>query len=275
MEAASGLTSLVALGKVATVFALRSLEDRTPLYIAVERRYRCALLLGEWDHALSDCLRLMAMKDARGTLPAKLYHEKAWIMLQKAKPREGRGGNEEKNGMIPAANVSEFLKVCAEMAESFRESMDPQAATLLARTRLIVPDGLTAHERIQLLREAKRAYDADPENGGCCEVYGAAMYRVGEFQNAVDLLRKAVLKSDGLSNNWQQCFLAMAYHRQGSEKQAHDWLARAVRSMEKEVNPNWELQVQWHYLRREAEATLGWRVPPEGPQAPADPATPR
>jgi hypothetical protein len=56
----------------------------------------------------------------------------------------------------------------------------------------------------------------------------------------------------------------MAYHRQGHEKEAPDWLTGAVRNMEKEPNLGRKVRAQWHRLRREAEATLGWRVlPPE------------
>jgi hypothetical protein len=78
-------------------------------------------------------------------------------------------------------------------------------------------------------------------------------------------LKLAVGKQgEGGGRVWQQAFLAMAHHRLRDEKEARKWLTLAVRQIEKEreKEPGWETRVELHYLRAEAETTLGWRVPP-------------
>src|SRR5262249_2617328 len=56
----------------------------------------------------------------------------------------------------------------------------------------------------------------------------------------------------------------LAHRRLGNRKEARAWLTRAVRQIEGRSageRPAWYQRAGWHYLRQEAEATLGWRVP--------------
>jgi tetratricopeptide (TPR) repeat protein len=169
----------------------------------------------------------------------------------------------------------------------------------LARTRLLVPDGLgeDGAERLEAL--GSLAVDRDPDSTDHLETYGAALYRAGKYREAAEQLQAAVDNSDGQGSVWVQCFLAMTYYQLRDEKEeplfsvgaaagplawahlhrtheqsARDWLTKAVRQIENKENPDWkssngsdrkpdwESRVQWFYLRREAEATLRWSVPP-------------
>ena len=89
-----------------------------------------------------------------------------------------------------------------------------------------------------------------------------ALYRAGQFAESVKELDLAVKKTGRVGNGWEQMFLAMAHHRLGQDKEARDWLTKAVRQIEASEKENaygFEQRVEWHYLRQEAETTLGWR----------------
>jgi tetratricopeptide (TPR) repeat protein len=209
-----------------------------------------------------------------------LWHRRAWGRLHQVRREFLLTASESATAVQPFAfapwssvlplrprgtDTEEFRRVCDEMAKRFPEPKDAETAYYLARTRLLVGDGLDATRRARLKELAKSAVDREPDNDAYRETYGAALYRAGKFQQAVEQLKLAVGKQgEGGGSVWQQVFLAMAHHRLRDEKEARKWLTQAVRQIEKkrEKEPGWEMLIQWHYLRAEAETTLGWRVPP-------------
>jgi WD40 repeat protein/serine/threonine protein kinase len=278
-EALSGTSSPLPVGAAATLLALRQREGRVEVADLLERHHRACL--GAWrsDQAEADFRRLRA---AQGDTPA-VWHRRAWGMLHRARRQEILLAAAESAAAAPPcgfgpwsaviplwprrADTRAFRRVCDEMAERFAEPKDAATADWLAWTRLLVGDGLDAAQKDRLEKLAKFAVDSAPDDRSFPEAYGAALYRAGKFPQAVQHLK--VKKEDNGGSVWQQMFLAMAHHRLGNDQEARDWLTKAARQIEKNSKERhgWEDEVVWHYLREEAETTLGWRVPPEaGPR---------
>jgi len=276
-EAVSGLTSPQPLGAVATLAALQQREGRTPLEDIHHRHYRACLELDDWSGAEADFERLRAMNADT----AKVWHQRAWAMLAQARQQQvfgvaslipGQGGSALRLvlGLSPLSQVdtAAFRHVYDEMAARFPAPTDAATADILAYTRLLVADGLTEADTARLEQLAKTALDSKPDSEAYLETYGAALYRAGQVLDRVGKkpadakFREAVEQLDGKGGSvWQQCFLAMAHHRLGHVEEARAWLTKAVRQIEAAKNSGWEERVQWHFLRQEAETTLGWRVP--------------
>jgi WD40 repeat protein/serine/threonine protein kinase len=86
-------------------------------------------------------------------------------------------------------------------------------AALIASTACLVADsGNDADYPVGL---AARAMAVKPTSATYREIYGAALYRAGKYQLAVAQLQRAVWFTGRGGNNWQNLFLALAYHRLG------------------------------------------------------------
>jgi hypothetical protein len=246
------------LAGLTMVAALRICEDRVPLGEILQRRYRAAIMTADWNRAEQDIGEALAMSDeGKKAIGSRLYRDWALLLLQKARVRK-----EFKSGTQDQCDTDDFAgyeMVCKEIARRFPEPSTGTEACALARVRTLIPVALTNTEKTDLSRIAKMAFEASPGDPDCCEVYGAALYRCGAYREAVTALRNAVSRSDGLANYWQQCFLAMAYHRLGLDKEAQLWLDRAGKSKEVEQDEVWQSSVQRHFLRWEAAATLKGR----------------
>jgi hypothetical protein len=169
------------------------------------------------------------------------------------------------------ADTSAFHRVCAAMAERFADPKDATTADHLARTRLLIADGLTEADTARLEKLGKRGRDSKPDNAARLETYGAALYRSGQvlheagqapaaaakYREALKQLEAAVKNNGKEGSVWQQCFLAMTHQRLGHASEARVWLDKAVGQIKHAKNPDWESRVEWHYLRQEAERTLG------------------
>jgi tetratricopeptide (TPR) repeat protein len=275
VEAANLLTSPTALDCAANFLALPSGEGRTSLADILARRQRARLELDDLDSAEEDFRLLRAMNEDTLTT----WHRHAWGQLAKA--RQSRMlqvvtevvGLGSATGSAPLAvtvtlwprgtpNLVGFRKACEDMDRRFQDSKDAGAVHSIAWTRLLIGEALTYEEKHRLLELAKYASDAKPDSSAYRESYGAALFRAGKFQEAIDKLKISAEKSANAKTVSHQYFLAMAHHRLGHDEEARAWLTKAVRQIEAEKNPTWESRVVSYYLRLEAEATLAWRVPP-------------
>jgi tetratricopeptide (TPR) repeat protein len=112
---------------------------------------------------------------------------------------------------------------------------------------------------------ATRAVRSNPESASCWQALGAANYRLGNYQIAVENLEKSIdLQKDG-GDPWQWFFLAMAHGRLGHSDAARQWFDRGVRWMQERRNRDEIPRRLW----AEAAALLGIAYPP-----PLKPVTP-
>jgi serine/threonine protein kinase len=98
---------------------------------------------------------------------------------------------------------------------------------------------------------ARKAVETDPANGGFCNTLGVALYRVGEWAEAREVLTKSMaLRGGGDPYDWY--FLAMAHRQLGDQNEARVWYDKALAWGQKN-RENEELR----RFRIEAAALLG------------------
>jgi hypothetical protein len=282
-EAAWGLTSPQPLGAAVTLAALHQREGRTPLDDLLQRHTRACLELDDWAGAEADFERLRSMSADT----ADVWQKRAWAMLARARQQQilgmaglvpGQGGSPL--GLVLSlrgqADTSAYRRVCADMAGRFPAPSDAGTSVYLVYTRLLA-DGWTEADMARLEPLGRIAREAKEDEATCRTIHGAALYRSGQllersgqasaaaakFREAVEQL-DAAMKKKGAGSVLGVCFLAMAQHRLGHVEEARAWLKTAVGAIEAAKNPGWESRVTYHYLRQEAEMTLGGPVP-KGP----------
>lgn len=112
---------------------------------------------------------------------------------------------------------------------------------------------------VQLAERALSAKSNDPQYLG---TLGAALYRAGQLDAAIQRLNAAV-KSGATGREW--LFLAMAHHRLGHAFEARMWLDRAAKWIDQATDEKlkgaatrlpWDQRLELQHLRREAEELL-------------------
>ena len=97
--------------------------------------------------------------------------------------------------------------------------------------------------------QAEHAHHLTPDKEGYRTTLGAAQYRVGRYQDALETLRQAERLSELIPADL--AFLAMAQHRLGRGDQARESLGRL---RELVAQPRWAEDIDARGLLREAEA---------------------
>jgi tetratricopeptide (TPR) repeat protein len=105
---------------------------------------------------------------------------------------------------------------------------------------------------------ARKAVELEPDNGGYRNTLGVALYRDGDYREAVATLEANPHNADFAA--WDLYFLAMAQHQLGEEARARECLDRAVRwHQEKGSGLSPPHREELARFRAEAEALLGPR----------------
>jgi WD40 repeat protein/serine/threonine protein kinase len=155
-------------------------------------------------------------------------------------------------------------KVCEHLLVHFEKTQDPDRANDVAWTCILAPDAVA--DSLRPLRLAESAVSRQPKNYAYLNTLGAALYRAGKFEQAVNRLNEAIQtqEEEGTYADW--LFLAMAHHRLGHAAEARQWLAKAVQEVDKALvqrgastrddSLSWHQRLEMQLLRREAEALL-------------------
>jgi tetratricopeptide (TPR) repeat protein len=172
-------------------------------------------------------------------------------------------------------DVEGYRKICGYLLRHFSKTQNPATANSVAWTCVLAPDAVA--DPLRPVRLAELAVGRLPENDGYLNTLGAALYRAGKFEEAVQQLSEAIKVhgEGGTYTDW--LFLAMAHHRLGHADEANRWLAKAVAWIDKALagkprsKPDnslyWWDRLEMRILRREAEALLKDRPsPPKAPQ---------
>jgi WD40 repeat protein/Tfp pilus assembly protein PilF len=156
-----------------------------------------------------------------------------------------------------------YRRTCAAMVERFGAMADASDADAVAYTSALSADSGTEPNR--LLALAEKAVASDPKRAFYHETFGAALYRAGNYEAAVQQLNEAVKLQKEEGTSWMQLFLAMAHYRLGQSEEAKQWLAKAMKQIDVRLQsakdseakpPSWEQRLMWQHLRREAEALI-------------------
>jgi WD40 repeat protein len=102
----------------------------------------------------------------------------------------------------------------------------------------------------------RRLLAEEPGNSEYLERLGVALYRDGQFAEAVERLDEAVTKHGQAGTVEAQLYLAMAHQRLGHADDARTWLNRAVARIEQTKGPRPQDKDRWQALRKEAEGLL-------------------
>jgi tetratricopeptide (TPR) repeat protein len=164
---------------------------------------------------------------------------------------------------LGAGEVVAYRQACGAMIERFERSEEPRLADYVVRTCSLVGDALP--DMAWLLPLARVAATLHPGN---VRMLGAALYRAGRYDEAVQSFEKAAKVYPLRASDWS--FLAMAHHRRGHADEARRCLARAEHWIESadqvkeddtgRVQPawgSWDERVEFPLLLREAKQLIG------------------
>jgi WD40 repeat protein/serine/threonine protein kinase/tetratricopeptide (TPR) repeat protein len=198
---------------------------------------------GEWDEASADFVRATQCKEA---------DEEAWYSRAMLYLRDGNQGG--------------YRQICADMLERFGEA----AAWTCSLTRRYGADPA------RIVRLAETLLAKSSRDHWHVNQLGAALYRAGRFEEAVQRLTEAnELTCHPYYTNRLHTwfFLAMAHHRLGHADEARRWLDKGIQGTEEALKspaarvgkaenanglipPNWNRRLTLQLLRREAEQLI-------------------
>jgi WD40 repeat protein/Flp pilus assembly protein TadD len=171
------------------------------------------LLINAPEHRPGDTARAIAL--ARSGVEMEPGNGSCWLTLGRA---------HESAGDWPAATIA-FLEA-VELSPG--DAMLQNDVAWILATR---PDP-RFRDPIRAVESARRAVAAAPKGGSFWNTLGVAHYRAGDWQAAIEALRKSMeLRNGGDGLDW--FFLAMAHRQRGEKERARPWYDKAVTWMEK------------------------------------------
>ncbi len=193
----------------------------------------------EWEKASADFVHAADCQEP---------HEEAWYC--RAMHHLSRG------------NLGGYREICADMIERF--------GTGATWTCTLSPN--SGIDPARIVSMAENILGREPRNHWHVNQFGAALYRAGRFEQAVERLTEATkISADPNRSNmlYTWFYLAMAHHRLGHAELAQRWLDKSVQGTDEALKsptelansgngsgviaPNWHRRVTLRLLRREAE----------------------
>ncbi len=165
-----------------------------------------------------------------------------------------------------------YRQECAEMLAQFGDTPDAATANLTAWTCCLAP--ASARPPADIVSLAERAVQSDSKSPASLTTLGAALYRAGQSEEAIERLHQSQeFPAKGVSvattsPAYGQFFLAMACSQLGRDQQARRWLTQAIQAAERDVReqptdsearPRWNRRLTLQLLREEAEELLNRR----------------
>jgi WD40 repeat protein/tetratricopeptide (TPR) repeat protein/tRNA A-37 threonylcarbamoyl transferase component Bud32 len=196
---------------------------------------------GQWDKARTDFRNAVALD------PADLQVGCQYAVL-----------------CLQAGDKAGYRRACADLLRRFGETRDPQTANAVVWVCALAAEAVA--DPTQPVRLAEKAAARVPGKYESCKALGAALYRAGKPQAAVNKLKEGLALYGGGGAVWDWLFLAMAYHRLGRPDEARVWLNKAARLIDGAQgkakagprNPwlSWDQDLRLRLLCREAESLL-------------------
>ncbi len=149
-----------------------------------------------------------------------------------------------------AGDAAEYQQACEALLRTVEiGSGNPEHINASAWTCCILPNAVKDTKRVVEL--ANKAIALQPKSHAYVNTLGAALYRNGQFADAVKALEQAIaLRGEGVPEDW--LFLAMAQHRLGNAAEARRWLEKSAAALAKEEKEHsWDAVVR-RLLHQEA-----------------------
>jgi WD40 repeat protein/tetratricopeptide (TPR) repeat protein len=197
------------------------------------RLARADARLGRWDEAEANYARAIEL----GVDNPVVWH--ALAVLQ-----------------VHGGRLDDYRRTCASVVRRFGATDDAGVARLVARTCVLAPDAVADFAPVLHLAE-KAAAGGQPDERSPGGTLGAAFYRAGRFEEAVQKL-SAAGKTPGGSGPWDGFFLALACQRLGRAGEAKQHLEAAARRLTEgsgDAAP-WTERLPLQSLQAEAESLV-------------------
>lgn len=163
--------------------------------------------------------------------------------------------------LLEVGNIPEYRAAAARTLLRYRKATEPNTLYRVAQWCTHIPDAVAdLAVPVQMAEAAMAGYPADLKPNAL-GVMGAALYRAGRLDEAIERLEASVKTRVGSDEPADWVFLAMAHHKVGHGEEARRWLAkvRAIVNDEKTANSTGFGEIL-RSLLKEAEAVL--REPP-------------
>jgi hypothetical protein len=198
--------------------------------------------LQQWDRATAEFARIIGLRP-----------DYLWVWHRCAMLR------------LRAGDTDGYRKLCGTMQEKFGTTPRADIAHYLVSTCGMGPDATA--DWLPILRLAEKNAATSPRNWPYLHALGAARYRAGRLEAAIEALDNAGKAHANGGNALDWLFLAMANHRLGHGEEARRWLAKAVQWLEQATQGRvkdpyvptplaWDYRLQLEVLRLEAETLL-------------------
>jgi WD40 repeat protein/serine/threonine protein kinase/tetratricopeptide (TPR) repeat protein len=209
----------------------RVLKAKPDLRVALNERAEAYAGLAQWDKAAADYNKVIGPEPPND----------AWFQLACVR--------------LLAGDTEGYAQLRRQVRERAAGTKDPALAYIASRICMLSPQALT--EPAQLVRWAGQAVASQPKSAGYLHTLGAAHYRAGEWDQAVQRCRES-LEADlgwrGAALNWP--VLAMAHHRLGHADEARQCLSKVGLWMVGQRGMHPPDSLEFTVLYREAEALL-------------------
>jgi Flp pilus assembly protein TadD len=253
----------------AAAFHLTRLIAREPtdssLYV---RRARAYDELGEWPKAAQDYAKAIELAPADSSLyvrRGRAYDERGeWPKAAQDYAKAIELGDRTESVWsrhvwlrLAIGDDDGYRQSCTRLLQQFGKTENPNEANTLAWTCVLAPDAVA--DPMVPVQLAEKAVTSSPKTSAYLNTLGAAHYRAGQYDRAIQRLNEAVQVrgQGGTATDW--LFLALAHQKLGHADEARQWLEKAVAwiekaDQEKTLSPRHRLELQW--LRREAETLV-------------------
>ncbi len=233
-------------------------------------------LLGQWEKTVADSSKAIELKSdfelpwlLRGSAHASLGQwDKATADLTKAAafPKTALRAT----GYIALVRLARndpkgYRQSCTELLEKWSAGEDPREAAIVAWTCSVLPESEARLGRVIEVLEK-----SDSKDSFTWRSLGAALYRSGKSQQAIEALRKAE-EAGKQPSPLVWTFLALAYQQKGQKEEARQWLDKAaawmaeMRKRDGETKPpegkswkdvSWSERLALELILRETEGLL-------------------
>ena len=158
--------------------------------------------------------------------------------------------------LLAAGDRDGYRRVAEHALVRYGTTTDSSLANELARCAALAPDLVADHDAFLRLAEAALHGSTEAGKSAASRTLGAALHRVGRFDEAIRRLDDGIRSSGGEGTPQDWAFLAMAHHQLGHHLEARRWLAK-LRAWNSGTSPGltWE-GVEIGLLRREAESVI-------------------
>ena len=245
----------------------------------MELRGNAYFSLNQWDKAITDYSKAIDLDPKDGVIPAN----RGWVYAELGQWDKAASDYSKAVKLDPQRRFSwaglavvllakgdgeGYRRACASLIDRFGQTDDPQVADNVGWLCVQAPDAVAPREEVvRLAKQAVESAKDKVQEHLYLQTLGAATYRAGRFQEAIEHLNKGIKAHGKEGDAFDWLFLAMAHQRLGHSDEARKWLDRAVQWIDQSTRDHpkddslgtpigWAPWMILKVLRREAESLM-------------------